>query len=223
MADPGVGSWNPINIFAMLRALVNNGVPFLTVAGAPTSGTSGSYAGQGGPGALLIDYTNGILYQNTNTLASPTWTRASLGAGTVGDTQLVGTVNFGISALRVAHAIYDFSIDGGAIGAITPANTVALPSNAILVGGTINSTTAVTSAGAATVSIGTTTGSGAASILGVTAKATLSVDALINAAVTFAAPVKMSSNGSINITVAAAALTAGIIEIFVVYYVTSNV
>lgn len=78
-ADPGVGSWTPINIFAMIRALVNNGCPIVTNAGAPTSGTSGTFAGQAGIGALLIDFTNGVLYINIGTLASPTW--VTLGEG----------------------------------------------------------------------------------------------------------------------------------------------
>jgi hypothetical protein len=43
-------------------------------AGAPTNGTSGTFAAIARKGDLLIDYTNGSLYQNTNTLASPTWT-----------------------------------------------------------------------------------------------------------------------------------------------------
>lgn len=42
-------------------------------AGAPTSGASGTYAGEAKKGALLVDTTNGILYINTNTKASPTW------------------------------------------------------------------------------------------------------------------------------------------------------
>lgn len=42
-------------------------------AGAPTSGTSGTFAGMAQPGDLLIDETNGIVYKNTNTKASPTW------------------------------------------------------------------------------------------------------------------------------------------------------
>jgi len=43
-------------------------------AGTPTSGTSGTYAGSADPGDLCIDTTNAILYINTNTAASPTWT-----------------------------------------------------------------------------------------------------------------------------------------------------
>lgn len=44
-------------------------------AGAPSNGTSGTFANQNaGPGAMLIDTTNGKEYINTNTAASPTWT-----------------------------------------------------------------------------------------------------------------------------------------------------
>lgn len=44
----------------------------LTNAGAPVSGTT--YAGVAAVGAQLIDTTNGKLYINTGTQASPTWT-----------------------------------------------------------------------------------------------------------------------------------------------------
>ena len=44
-----------------------------TYAGTPSNGTSGTFAGEAGPGCLLMDTTNKLLYQNTNTLASPTW------------------------------------------------------------------------------------------------------------------------------------------------------
>lgn len=42
-------------------------------AGAPTNGTTG--ANVAGPGSLYTDITNGVLYINTNTKASPTWTK----------------------------------------------------------------------------------------------------------------------------------------------------
>lgn len=45
-----------------------------TNAGAPTSGVAGTLAGIADPGDLLSDTTNGKLYINTNTKASPTWT-----------------------------------------------------------------------------------------------------------------------------------------------------
>jgi hypothetical protein len=47
------------------------------IAGAPSNGTSGTYAGIAPKGALLVDTTNGTLYQNTGTQASPTWTQNS--------------------------------------------------------------------------------------------------------------------------------------------------
>lgn len=43
-----------------------------TNAGAPTNAVTG--ADWAGKGSLCIDTTNGTLYQNTGTKASPTWT-----------------------------------------------------------------------------------------------------------------------------------------------------
>jgi len=54
-------------------------------AGAPTSGASGTYANHEWleKGDLLTDTTNGALYQNTNTQASPTWTLIGSGGVTL--------------------------------------------------------------------------------------------------------------------------------------------
>lgn len=41
--------------------------------GAPVDGAQGTGAGEAGTGALLVDITNGKVYKNTGTLASPTW------------------------------------------------------------------------------------------------------------------------------------------------------
>lgn len=49
----------------------------LAGAGAPTSGSSGTGAGKAGPGSFYFDTTNGIVYQNQNTKASPTWVATS--------------------------------------------------------------------------------------------------------------------------------------------------
>lgn len=49
-------------------------LPIATNAGSPTNGTSGTLAGIADAGSLLIDNTNAVAYQNTGTLASPTWT-----------------------------------------------------------------------------------------------------------------------------------------------------
>ena len=65
---------NKLNFFAWLNNMWKNDLAILTNAGAPTSGTSGTFVGKAGPGCLLIDTTNKKLYINTNTKASPTWT-----------------------------------------------------------------------------------------------------------------------------------------------------
>lgn len=62
-----------LNIWAMLRQLVFNDVGVLLIQGAPSNGTSGTYAKFAGPGTILIDVTNKQVYINVNTKASPTW------------------------------------------------------------------------------------------------------------------------------------------------------
>ena len=44
-----------------------------TIAGVPVDGTSGTGAGVLGKGSLALDTTNGKIYVNGGTLASPTW------------------------------------------------------------------------------------------------------------------------------------------------------
>lgn len=129
------------------------------------------------------------------------------------------TANTGIGYLKQARALYNFSVDGGAVSTITPKMTVTLPANSVIVAGTVNSTTAVTSAGSATVAIGTSAGSSTTSLLAATGKASLSADALINAVPVFATPVKLTAKGNVTFTVGTAALTAGIIEVSLWYYV----
>lgn len=153
------------------------------------------------------------LYTNNGTVASPSWTQGAIINGSAGGST---------SLINVGHAIYSFATDGGVVGLITPALTVTIPANAVIVGATINSTTAVTSGGAATVSVGTSAGSSAASLLAATGKASFTTDALLNGVPVFATPVKMSAAGSVTLTVATAALTAGIVEVFVYYTVAAN-
>jgi len=123
----------------------------------------------------------------------------------------------------VAHALYSFATDGGAVSTITPAINSTIPAKAVITAATINSTTAVTSGGAATVAIGTTaTGGSTTSFLAATGNASFTANALLNGATTFAAPLKVTAAGSITVTVGTAALTAGVIEIWVQYYVATN-
>ena len=101
--DPSVASFTPINMWAMLRALINNNCPLLTNPGTPTNGTSGTFAGQAGPGCLLIDYTNGTLYQNAGTLSNPTWSKFSGSVGNAAVTAL--SVNGAIPIITGYYAI----------------------------------------------------------------------------------------------------------------------
>ena len=121
---------------------------------------------------------------------------------------------------RIAKAIYDFDVDAGAISTITPVTTAVIPDNAVIIGGTINATTAATSAGSATISVGTSAGSSSASIISLTAVASYSADAVLISD-TAATPVKTTAAGSITVSIAVADLTAGVIEVTVLYYVAN--
>ena len=77
MADR-TAAFRKFNPLAWLRNMSDYALAILTNEGAPTNGTSGTFAGQAGPGCLLIDVTNKFLYINTNTQASPTWTKVGL-------------------------------------------------------------------------------------------------------------------------------------------------
>ena len=118
------------------------------------------------------------------------------------------------TGLKVAHALYDYAVDGGAT--CTPANSDTIPDNALVFGGVVNSTTAVTASGSATVAIGTAAGSASNSILTATGKASLGADAAV-VPTCVATPFKMTAAGKINLTVATGPLTAGVIEVWVLY------
>ncbi len=137
----------------------------------------------------------------------------------VAESDVLSSKNFGLGLLRTARAKYSFAVDGGLVSTITPVTNATIPDNAVIVGATINSTTAATSGGAATIAVGTSAGSSTTSLLGATGVASFTLDALLNGAATFAAPVKLTAAGSITVTVATAALTAGVIEVSVIYYV----
>lgn len=78
-----------------------------TNAGAPVDGTSGTLAAVAAKGQLLIDTTNGALYQNTNTLASPTWTKlvATGAAATLGAITATSIATTGLNTEGVENAI----------------------------------------------------------------------------------------------------------------------
>ncbi len=131
---------------------------------------------------------------------------------------------FGLGgAFYTARALYNFAVDGGAIGVITPAVNAIIPNNAIIVGGIINPTTAPVGA-TATIGFGTLAGSSAASIKAATAIASYTLDALLPVIPVFTAgsAFKMTAAGAITMSVAVVPLTAGVIEITLFYFVAAG-
>jgi hypothetical protein len=74
-------------------------VPF---AGTPVSGGSGTYANTalGKKGSILLDTTNGVMYLNTGTQASPVWTTAAGNGQNVSQVATLDLTNAQIKALR---------------------------------------------------------------------------------------------------------------------------
>ena len=127
------------------------------------------------------------------------------------------------------HATYDFSVNGGAISTIN-LTQAALPANAILTGGVINITTAVTGTSGGTIALGVSntlvSGTAASCVLAATAIASFTpADTLLATALATSPPagwVKTSSAGYVTITIAVHALTAGVIEVWLDYVAASN-
>lgn len=163
---------------------------------------------------IQTDATSGLIsnFTNTGTVSAPVFTRGAA----------VNSTATGTNVFQVAHAIYSFATDGGAVSTITPVLTATIPNNAIMVGATINSTTAAASGGSATIAVGTAAGSSTTSILAATAYTSFTTDALLNGVPVFATPRKMTAAGQVTVTIGTAALTAGIIEVFVYYTVAAN-
>lgn len=125
------------------------------------------------------------------------------------------------SAKKVAYFEYDFAKHGGAVGDITVEGDV-VPADAVITGGGIHVKAAVTSGGAATMAIKALS---AADILAATAKASLSLNALIETV-----PVPQTGSTWIRTTSAltaltfspaVAALTAGKVVVALEYFVTA--
>src|SRR3990167_4496889 len=138
---------------------------------------------------------------------------ASIPVNSITEAQLTNSNSFGLGVLRTARAKYSFAVDGGAISTITLATNATIPDNAVLMRCIVNSTTAVTSGGAATIAFGTSAGSSSNSLMVANAVAGFSADAFVNSNIGEAGEIKMTAAGQITITIEAFALTAGVIEI----------
>ena len=155
----------------------------------------------------------------TNLLIGAVEVAAVTGAATV-RVNLFGVPGFSgqVNGVKVAHMLYSYAVDGGAT--CTPANSDTIPDNALVFGGVVNATSAVTSGDTSTVAITTDAGSSAGSILTATAKASLGADAVVKPTCT-TTPFKMTAAGKPSIVVASGPLTAGVIEAWVLYSVAS--
>lgn len=137
------------------------------------------------------------------------------------DSSLTGTVG-----ASICHAQYSFAVDGGAVGLITPANNCTIPKNAIVYQGIVEvGGTMVGSSG--NVSVGISAGAGgAAALLAATARASLTTGLMFQsppvpttASASNTSFFKMSAAGTVTVTVATNALTAGILDVYVWYVV----
>ncbi len=187
------------NIWSQLKDLANNLVLNLVGTGRPVNGTTG--ANLAGPGSIYTNLTTANVHLNTGTFASPVWEL--------------------ISGIKFAKATYDFAVDGGATTLITPAAGVnyIIPSGSIIIGGVIDILTTFTSGGSATISVGLSAGaSGAAALKAATAVASWTAGLMaIIPLFTAATMIKMTANGTVTLTVAVAALTAGKADIKLLY------
>jgi hypothetical protein len=130
----------------------------------------------------------------------------------------------GAGGYQLAKATYDFSVDGGAVGAIELASSIVIPANAIIMGGLIDGITLPTSGGAATIAVGLGTGAQAAALKAATAIASYTAGGLISIVPvwTAATAVKVTVDSKISITVATAALTVGKFAINIVYHMAGE-
>lgn len=115
------------NAYSNMREEMANDVFHWVGNGAPTSGTSGTGAGIGGPGTTYYDYTNNILYMNTGTKASPTWTVQNIDKVTGDVTFAAGVSSLAASLeVKVTGTIASADITGTGAGQLGHANGVPL-------------------------------------------------------------------------------------------------
>ena len=118
--------------------------------------------------------------------------------------------------LMTAHAKYDFAVDGGSASTIVPDNSAIIPNNAIITDVYHITTTALTSDSSATLAL--TAG-------GVTLNAAVAYDNADYAdesVILNAVNDKTTSSTGIQFVIATADLTAGVVEVWVEYYLTAE-
>lgn len=206
---------------ATLTASNSNLITWQPVPGALIYDVYRTAVGTGPTTTGLIGTTQGRTFTDTGLAGDSTTAPSTNNTGQL--SPLTPSSNTGIVPIQVAHAKYDFAVDGGgAPGLITPAANATIPANSIIYSQIINWTTPGVGV-SNTTSIGTTgTGGGAAILLAATAVGSLTgiVQGLI-VPQTASGFKKLTTAGTITLTTATAALTAGVCDIWV-YYVTAG-
>ncbi len=143
------------------------------------------------------------------------------GSFTPSDTTAAGT-----STSFVCHARYSFAVDGGAVSTITPATGCTIPINAVIYRAVTycNTTTAGNSGN---ISWGLSAGgAGAAALWAATARGSCTTGTFFDGvpvegttSASNATYIHMSAAGNVTFTIATGALTSGIVELDVFYYV----
>lgn len=120
--------------------------------------------------------------------------------------------SFQAGRVKVARWYYDFATDGGAVSAITLRGDE-IPASCVVIDARVDVTTAVTSGGAATVSLDLEAAAdlrAAATLSTAPALSSTGVKALLN-------PVKTTASRDVVATIGTAALTAGAFSVIVTY------
>lgn len=120
---------------------------------------------------------------------------------------------------RVAKATYSFATDGGAQTTITPAITASVPLGAVVTGVFVDCTTNVAPATGATIAINA---GGTTLVTAATATSLGLNTGTVKKALTLAGSataIKTTATGAVTLTVATADLTAGVVNIYVEYFI----
>lgn len=140
------------NVQASLKSLADNGVLNIAGAGAPSSGSSGTGVLVCGKGSLYFDVTNGVTYQNSGTITSPTWTLLAvnnIAAGTLTRAMLTTALQgsaAGLGFISAARATFDPSAVAGDRTVAAHGLGVTIPDDAVVMGGFYDVKTTFTSA-----------------------------------------------------------------------------
>lgn len=121
------------SIWGQLRDLADNNVYFIQGAGAPTSGTTGTGVGICGPASEYFDITNKVIYRNTGTIGSVTWTLLTSGGSSSFTSGTIASSSFTTGTISAS------SFTTGTIGSST--FTTGTISASTFTTGTISSST----------------------------------------------------------------------------------